>query len=396
MAKTVMVVDDSVIYRKNIAKIISELPGVEVVEQASNGKEAVRKFKENPTDLVTLDIEMPMLNGIDTIPEILKIKSRTMILMISSLTAAGASETFEALKRGALDYVTKQQAFGLSTNQQEELRIVVMQKVAGLLGVQLPPSVMKSGSPTVKPGFRQATGTQLPSVPVHAATPARPAPGGAIQAVPGTPPLKPGGPDKKLYRPSPVEVLLVGSSTGGPQALTQLFSKMKPARNYAIVVTQHMPPIFTAQLAQNIQRATRHQAKEAAEGDILKKGEIIIAPGGKHLLLDKGPTGWKCRLTETPPVNFCRPSVDVTFESVADQVKNREVVAMVLTGMGSDGAQGSKALYEKGCPILTQDKDSCIVYGMPKAVDDLNVSCVHSKPEFLINEAEQFMLRPGA
>jgi two-component system, chemotaxis family, protein-glutamate methylesterase/glutaminase len=191
-----------------------------------------------------------------------------------------------------------------------------------------------------------------------------------------------------------VNLLLIGSSTGGPQTLQEVFKQMRPKRNYGIVIVQHMPPVFTAQLANNLEKVTGHHFVEASEGLLIEKSMIVIAKGGQHLELIKEQGRWRCHLTNDAPVNSCRPSVDVTFNSAAAQINFPEVVSVMLTGMGADGAQGSKSLSEKGVAIITQEKGSCVVYGMPKAVDDLGITTSHAKPTFIIAEAEKYMLDP--
>jgi len=369
MTISVLVVDDSVLYRKTIAKKLQSFSGVGEVRQASNGKEALRMFKEKPADLVTLDIEMPLMTGLETLPEILALRSETKVLMISSLTARGAEQTVKALTLGATDYVTKEQAFGLTTIQAEALEQNLDTKLKGLLD---------------EIGKRDVSSSKVPGSVSKSVASVAPS------ATTRKPPTVLGRRLSKM----PVSLLLIGSSTGGPQTLQQVLGKMSPRRNYVTVIVQHMPPLFTAQLAANLTRVTDHHCFEAADGKILKAGDVVIAKGGEHLKLEKKGKVWVCRLDVGTPVKSCRPSVDVTFESVAEQIKTPEVVAMMLTGMGDDGADGMKILHEKRVPILTQEASSCVVYGMPKAVDDLGITDVRAKPLFIVNEAEKFMSHP--
>lgn len=365
MAKSVLVVDDSVIYRKTLTRLLDKLPQIGTVFQASNGKEAVRMFEKNPTDLVTMDIEMPLMTGLEALPKILDINKEAKVLMISSITKRGASYTIEALSKGAADFITKEQAFGLHDKQAETLGESLEEKIKCLCNDTNTESltVAKKNTPLVSSPRAKPT-------------------------------LSPVIKTDKVYTPSPVNLLLIGSSTGGPPALQKLLLGMKKKRNYSTVIVQHMPEIFTAQLAQNLSKTTRKNVIEASDGHVLQKDQIVIAAGGKHLLLHRGASGWVCKLTETEPVNSCRPSVDVTFESVSKEMRNKEAVALIMTGMGSDGAAGCKALYDKNIPILTQEKSSCVVYGMPKAVDGLGITTKHATPPFLINEAEKFMMHP--
>ena len=371
MGLSVLVVDDSVIYRKAIVRIFESTANIDSIRQASNGKEALRMYQESPADLVTLDIEMPLMTGLELLPEILNINSQARVLMISSLTARGASITLACLNLGATDFITKEQAFGLREDQEAALGQHLREKLSTMVSIckndvisRMSASTRMGTSPTILP----------------------------LDERPNSTPVIP----KFQVKKSPVHLLLVGSSTGGPQTLQEVFKQMPFHRNYGVVVVQHMPPVFTAQLAQNLQKVTGRNFVEASEGLIVEKNMVVIAKGGCHLVLIKERDQWRCHLTDTEPVNSCRPSVDVTFRSVADQIRSAEVVATVLTGMGADGAQGCKALREKGVSVVTQEKNSCVVYGMPKAVDDLGIASSHAKPTFIISEVEKYMLAPGS
>jgi len=364
-----LVVDDSVLYRKSISKKLQSLPEIGEIRQASNGKEALRLFQEKPADLVTLDIEMPLMTGLEVLPKILELRPETKVLMISSLTVRGAEQTMMALSIGAMDYITKEQAFGLTNTQAGVLDDNLEAKLQGLLqgsrGLAAIPT-----TPSEKRSVAPVGVFASPSAPASA------------------------GLSKRNLSKVPVSLLLIGSSTGGPQTLQQVLSNMAPRRSYATVIVQHMPPLFTAQLATNLSRVTRHHCFEADHGVELKAGDVVIAKGGQHLKLEKNGKSWICRLGNGEPVNSCRPSVDVTFLSVAEQLTTPEVVAIMLTGMGADGAKGMQALHGKRVPILTQEASSCVVYGMPKAVDDLGITDVRAKPIFIVNEAEKYMTRP--
>lgn len=340
-----LVVDDSVLYRKAVITALKAIPKITEIVEASNGKEAVKKQSEYKADLITLDIEMPLMSGLEAIPRLLESNSKAYIIMISSLTAKGASKTIEALAAGASDFITKEHSFGISGDQKDILVEEIKSRVDSM-------SVAKKIVAPVKTAL------------------------------------------KKPNPPAAVELVLVGSSTGGPKALQELLKPLKAKRNYIIVIVQHMPPIFTAQLAENLSKQTGNKVSEATEDMNLKRGDIVIAPGGHHLVLKKVNAKWTCHLNENPPVNSCRPSVDVTFESVSNELRSREAIAMVLTGMGDDGAQGCKKLFDKKILVMTQDQESCTVYGMPRAVDQLGISSIHKPPIFLMDEAEKNMVNP--
>jgi len=356
MGTTVLVVDDSVIYRKTLTRFLNKIEEITDIKQASNGKEAVRMYTNKHFDFVTMDVEMPLMNGIEALREIMKINPHAKVLMVSSVTTRGAGYTIDALSIGAVDFITKEQAFGLHEDQADRLENELLKKIRLILKTPLPP-------------LADAKKDVYTS-------------------------LKPKASRVKDSLKSPVSLLLIGSSTGGPPALTKLLHGMKANRNYATVIVQHMPPVFTEQLAVNLSKACKKDVIEAADGLVLKKDQIVIAKGAVHLKLKKKGHEWVCELSDDEPVLSCKPSVDVTFNSVAKQIISKEVVAMILTGMGSDGANGCQALYDKNIPILTQERSSCVVYGMPKAVDDKNITSVHASPPFLIGEAEKFMMHP--
>ncbi len=363
MNKRVLVVDDSLLCRKKISAVINEIPGFEVVETAHHGKEALAILQKGTNiDVVTLDIEMPIMDGITTLREIVKFNRSISVIMVSSLSQTGAKTTLDALMIGARDFVTKQSTSSSAAGTTDTFASGIQRALKSL--------------------------PQISSLPMPTGLASRPS----------TPPALANNPKHTQGAKHPpataIELLLVGSSTGGPNALCELFTSMKTQRNYITVIVQHMPPIFTDQLAKNLSRQTNHSLREASDKEFLKKGDIVIAPGGRHLELVRDPNGWQCKLNNKDPVNFCRPSVDVTFDSVAAQLKHREAVAIILTGMGADGAAGCQKLHAKGVPILTQERHSCIVYGMPKAVDELGMSCVSTQPTFLIAEAEKFMIQP--
>lgn len=351
MPEEVMVVDDSILFKKALIKIIDELPGVEVVGSAGNGKEAIRNFEKKPVDIVTLDLEMPLMSGLEVIPELLKIKKDVKIIMISSVTQTGASETLKALSLGAKDFITKAQSFGIDEDQKTYLTRTLKEKFSVLLAGKTTP--------------RAKAVNELDPKPVMASK---------VDA----------------------ELLLIGISTGGPEALNDFFKHMKEHRNYITVIVQHMPPIFTEQLAKSLMSVAKRSVVEARQNLSCKKGDVVIAAGGKHLKMKRVEKGmWSCQLDESPAVNFCRPSVDVTFESVSKELKRNEAVACIMTGIGSDGLKGCKSLAAKNVPILTQSLESCAADGMPKSIVQAGLSCAQATPTFLAGKAESFMLNPG-
>jgi two-component system chemotaxis response regulator CheB len=318
----VMVVDDSAAIRGFISRWIAKEPGLALVATASNGRAAVEQVKVADPDVIVLDIEMPEMDGITALPLLLKANPRTKIIMASTLTRRNAEISITALSLGATDYVPKPTSVGTS-DASENFRRDLCAKIVAV----------------AKP--RRAVG----------AARAAAAPVGPI----------------KLRKASIVapQILAIGSSTGGPQALGQVINDIAPQLNVPVVVTQHMPPTFTAILAETLSRHSRLTCVEAADGMMLKPGHVYVAPGDFHMLIKV--RGGPITLTQTPPENFCRPAVDPMFRSVA-AAYGPATLAVVLTGMGADGREGARAIAEVGGTILAQDEATSVVWGMPAAV----------------------------
>ncbi len=328
MTVKVLVVDDSLVVRRIITDALTGAPGIEVVGTASNGKLAQAKIDQLRPDVVTMDIEMPEMDGITAVRELRKRHPRLPVIMFSTLSAAGASATLDALAAGATDYVTKPS----NTGQFSESMAMVRE--------QLIPKIEALG------GARPASGASRPVTARRAAAP-----------VP-VPPMKRGG---------RVDVLAIGSSTGGPDALARLFAGLPADLQVPIVVTQHMPPVFTKMFADRLNRTTPLAVVEAEDGMPLAAGTAYIAPGDFHLVLEKRPAGASVRLSTAPPENSCRPAVDVMFRSVRD-VFGGATLALILTGMGYDGREGCRELRAAGASVFAQDEKSSVVWGMPGAV----------------------------
>ena len=349
----ILVVDDSIIYRKYLVDILGSITGIDDIREARNGEEAIQMQKQHPADIITLDIEMPVMNGIECIRHLLNENDESYILMISVITLKGAKKTIEAMNHGAMDFITKIKEKETTKKNRDRLTNQIKTKIAKIVLDKTKGKIYKCQS---KNNF------------IHQ--------------------------ENENSFKSPVDLVLIGSSTGGPKALQDLLKPLKKNRNYAIVIVQHMPPLFTAQLAQNLTKQTGHKIEEVYHGKSLKKGDIIIAKGGNHLVLEKSKGEWYCFLNKTPPVKSCRPSIDVTFKSVSKYLSSREVIAMILTGMGEDGLEGSLDLYHQGIPILTQDEESSVVYGMPKAVKESGIRTTSNSPPYLMEEAHKLMLQP--
>jgi len=340
----VLVVDDSVVVRRLVADALSEDPAIEVVGSAANGRLALAKVAQLAPDLVTMDVEMPEMNGIEAVRELRHAGHHMPIIMFSTLTERGAEATLDALVAGASDYVTKPSNTG---SLKESLA-----QVAG----QLLPKI-KALVPRVRPGSAAAFRAPLPGAAPRSAGVAR-VPDGAHR-LPGA--LRP--------EPAPhaVRAVILGSSTGGPEALSRFVAGLSAPLPVPMLIVQHMPPVFTRQLAARLDRMGPSTVVECAGDEELLPGHVYVAPGDRHLELRRSGAGVRTILTDSPPVNFCRPSVDVMFRSAVG-VLGGDLLAVVLTGMGADGRTGCEAVVTAGGTVVVQDEASSVVWGMPGAV----------------------------
>ena len=322
----VLVVDDSVVVRKIVTSVLGTDPAISVVGTAANGQIALSKLLQVAPDVVTLDVEMPGMNGIETLRELRKTHPRLPVIMFSTLTERGAGATLDALQAGASDYVCKPSNMGSVPQAVEAVRTQLIPKIKALC-----------------PG----RGGLGPAVALRPAA-----------VVPATPRSRSG---------APVSLLAIGSSTGGPDALGLVLPHLPADLPVPVVITQHMPPVFTRLFAQRLDSKCRLRVKEAEHGDLVVAGTVLIAPGDRHLTLKQTGNGVRVVLSDAPAENFCRPAVDVMFRSAAATYGDG-VLGVVLTGMGSDGARGAEVLRRAGGEVLAQDQESSVVWGMPGAV----------------------------
>ena len=330
MAIRVLVVDDSGFFRRRVSEILDADPALEVVGQAANGQEAIAQAAKLRPDVITMDIEMPVLDGISATRQIMA-RTPTPIIMFSSLTTEGAKATLDALDAGALDFLPKR--FEDIASDREEAKRLLCQRVRDL---------GRKG----RAGIRKPVATRPPVTP-RATTTARAATG-------------------------PIRLVAIGTSTGGPVALQKVLTRLPASFPAPILLIQHMPGTFTPAFAKRLDQQCAIRVREAADGDRLEPGLALLAPGGRQMLLDGRAGSAVVRIGDDPGQTY-KPSVDLTFTSIA-KVHPRDTLAVVLTGMGSDGAQGARVLHERGSSIWAQDEASCVVYGMPAAVVEAGIA----------------------
>jgi two-component system chemotaxis response regulator CheB len=346
----VMIVDDSVVIRGLISRWIGAEHDMEVAASLRTGLEAVNQLERINPDVAVLDIEMPELDGISALPQLLAKKRDLVIIMASTLTRRNAEISFKALSLGAADYIPKPESTR-ETSAADIFHHDLIQKIRHL-GARLrrKPAV---ASPPLAPASPPAA--RAPVI----ARPAAPAP---ASHAPSSGPLS-----TRPFSTQVPKVLLIGSSTGGPQALMALVTELGPVIDrFPVLITQHMPPTFTTILAEHLARSSRKPAAEAVDGEPVKPGRIYLAPGGKHMRVVRSGTDTAIALDDGPAVNFCKPAVDPLFTSAID-IWHGNILSVILTGMGSDGMRGGKDIVAAGGSVIAQDEASSVVWGMPGA-----------------------------
>ena len=329
----VLVVDDSVVIRRLVTHALEEDPEIAVVGTAANGAIALQRIPQYNPDLLTLDIEMPEMDGLETLRRLRRDYPQLRVIMFSTLTERGATVTLEALTLGANDYVTKASNEGSLERSMARLREELVPKIKQFF---------------VLPGQSRAA--------------ARPEPA-QVQAAP---PLWRSKPVPQCTKVRP-KVVVIGVSTGGPTALGSILPQLPAEFPLPILIVQHMPPLFTRFLAERLCVSCRLSVKEASLGDPVVAGNILIAPGNFHMKVAGTGSGIRVYLDQSPPQNSCRPAVDALFSSIG-QAYGGAVIAVILTGMGQDGLRGAEILKAQGASILAQDEASSVVWGMPGAV----------------------------
>jgi two-component system chemotaxis response regulator CheB len=321
-----LVVDDAVVMRKLISEALARDCDIEVVGVAASGSIALQKLTQVNPDVITLDVEMPDMDGIATLREIRKTHPKLPVIMFSTLTSRGAETTLEALSCGATDYVAKPSNVGNVGECINRLQTELIAKVkvhCRHLGVETVHTAPKNFVPAVRPIV-----PTLPSVRL------------------------------------PVEMVCVGTSTGGPNALADVFKNVPAEFPVPVVIVQHMPPLFTAMLAERLTASCPLKFHEGGEGQLVEAGHAYIAPGGRHMEVQRVGTQMRLRLTDAPPENSCRPAADVLFRSVVAACGGN-VLGVVMTGMGQDGLRGCEYIREKRGQVIVQDEATSVVWGMP-------------------------------
>ncbi|GLW33928.1 chemotaxis-specific protein-glutamate methyltransferase CheB [Actinoplanes regularis] len=353
---SVLVVDDSVVVRRLIVDALGGAPDIQVVGTAANGLLAQTKIDQLKPDVVTMDIEMPQMNGIEAVRELRKRHALLPVIMFSTLSMSGATATLEALAAGATDYVTKPSNVGSVAESIAAVREQLVPRIQALGGRRRPAAGAPPRGPAPAAGLRPGAAPSRPGPPPPGA--ARP---GAMGPAPARPLAARRGSQGRI------DILAIGSSTGGPDALTKVLLELPADLPVPVVITQHMPPVFTKMFADRLDRSAPMKVVEAGDGMELAAGTVYIAPGDRHLVFNRRGTSTLTQLSGAPQENSCRPAVDVMFRSVAG-VYGGTAFAAVLTGMGQDGRGGAKVLRDSGAEILAQDEASSVVWGMPGAV----------------------------
>lgn len=321
----ILIADDSTVVRRLLSEVLGREPRIEVVGIASNGTEVVQLFSRVQPDVVLLDVELPDMDGVQAVDEIRKIHRTVPIVMLSSLTIKGGEATLDALNRGASDCVAKPP------------RVGHLNEAAAYVRENLTPKIVAWGS-SLKPPTRRARVLARPT-----------------------------------SRPGQVEVVAVGVSTGGPKALADLLSSIPVDFPVPIVVVQHMPPLLTQLLADRLDQVCPLRVREAVHDARLRRGDVWVAAGDLHLRVARHGPRTRLQLDDSPPEHSCRPAVDVLFRSVARAFQDR-CIALVLTGMGKDGLEGSRAIVNAGGRIIAQDEQTSAVWGMPRAVAEAGLA----------------------
>ncbi len=363
----VLVIDDTIVYRKIISDVLHDIPGVEVVGSANNGKIALSRIAALKPDMITLDIEMPIMTGIEVLEHLKNEPDAPVAVMLSTLTQKGSEMTIRALELGAFDFIPKPDGGRMAEN--------VIKVKAALSPIIESFKRQKKIRKTLK--GRAATGTIALKKPAS-----RPV-GGRVISSPTT-----------RSRTTRSEIVGIGISTGGPNALAKMIPMLSKKINVPVLIVQHMPPMFTASLAKSLNAKSELDIKEAVNGEPIRPNTVFIAPGGKQMKIVAGPDGKtrNIKITDDPPENSCKPSADYLFRSIAQHYVGR-ATGVIMTGMGSDGTKGLKLMKKNGSIIIAQDQATCTVYGMPKEPIEAGIVDVIAPLDKIAEEITKTVIR---
>ncbi len=354
----VLIVDDNLIFRKFLTRVVEDIEGIELVQPAASGQIALKRLEKVPVDLVLMDMQMPGMSGLQTLKRIRGEHPDVGVIMISGEYGSDADQVVEALEMGALDFLPKG---GMDGGQNSVLALrrhllTLTRQYQGRRNLNLARRLAAERSAALAAGD-----VDSPAVSAEAL-------GAAARTAP-----------RRSVVPGRIDVIVMGASTGGPNALSEIIPRLPGSLRVPVLLVQHMPSFLTASLANSLDSKSALEVREAADGEELRPGTVYLAPGGRHMTVRKnasnGGDGGRryMALSDGPPENSVRPSADVLFRSAAEAFGGR-VMAVILTGMGSDGMKGVRALKEKGCYCLSQSEQTCVVYGMPRAVDEAALS----------------------
>ncbi len=355
----VLVVDDSLIYRKVVRDVLASLPQVEVVGSAANGRIAIDKIEQFSPDMITLDFEMPELDGLGVLKWLRQSKRPTKAVMLSALTIEGGEATLQALQEGAFDFVVKPSGSNAHQNQLD-LETALLHRVEAM-------QLLLAGK---RPRRSDLRGTASASV-----------------AVAPRSPVSTARPEAGAHR---VGIVAIGVSTGGPDALRTMLPHLPANFPVPIAIVQHMPPVFTKSLADSLSKTCRLRVMEATDGQLIKPGEVAIAPGGKQMRIYRTAAGHaQVKLTDDAPVQSCRPSVDYMLCSLAESFGN-QTLSVIMTGMGYDGVDGCRRLHALGAPVIAQNEATCVVFGMPRKLVEEGIADVVAPLNSIAAEISRF------
>jgi len=337
----VMLVDDSAVIRGMVKRMVEGADDIDIISSAANGEAAIKQLKTTPVDVIVLDIEMPVMDGLTALPKLLAVDPGVNILMSSTLTLENAEISMQALKLGATDYIPKPTSVG-AMGSASEFKTDLLNKIR---------AVGQASISKRRPNVIARTTSPVSSGRVTDVSPQRPLKSKEFTLRPATSKVRP-------------DIIAIGSSTGGPKALLEVLKNIRSNVTAPIIITQHMPANFTEILAKHIHGACGRPSAEAKDGETIVPGHVYVAPGGFHMTVESEGTRRILRTNQDPPENFCRPAVDPMLRSVAKIYGNR-ALAVILTGMGTDGAKGGRMIVDAGGTVIAQDEQTSVVWGMP-------------------------------